>query len=526
VSGSYLTYWVSRGRLLAETEATPDAAPDPDLDLDDTALTLDDPGIREALARCRFLEIDRASPTQKARAGCVAPGTIDAVDFAAADMKRIREYNQAELVFLHRGVEELLGRIRQSGYRPASFHSPGSVAAAVMRVFKVKEHKAPDGGLPERVAQAASEAYFGGRFETRMIGRIPGPLYHYDINSAYPAAASRLPCLACGSWIEESDHLVFITWKPRRPYSDPKDRPPFGPFPVRLSAGSLRYPLTNHAGGWYWSQEVAAAAPLTSVKVHRGLRFARGCEHEPFAFLPDLYELRRDLKRRGEPVEYTYKLILNSCYGKLAQRPRSETDQPAYFQPAWAGNITATTRAKLLAAIALDPKAIIQTATDGLTSRRKLRLPISESLGGWSLKEIDLLLVVQSGVYFWRDHSGAAMQRSRGFHPASLTFERCADHLTRNPGRPLELENRRFIGYKTALHRNDLSLWRTWATYTARLETRPEPRREALGRRNGYMLSVPIIAAQASTFDEVAEPFFIADAWETEQPDGPEGDTL
>ena len=88
MSGSYLTYWGSRGRLLAETEATPDAAPDPDLDLDDTALTLDDPGIREALARCRFLEIDRASPTQKARAGCVAPGTIDAVDFAAADIHR------------------------------------------------------------------------------------------------------------------------------------------------------------------------------------------------------------------------------------------------------------------------------------------------------------------------------------------------------------------------------------------------------------------------------------------------------
>jgi hypothetical protein len=271
---------------------------------------------------------------------------------------------------------------------------------------------------------------------------------------------------------------------------------------------------------------VCAARPLTNLRVRAAWRFSRGCEHEPFAFIPDLYEQRRELKRRGDPAEYTYKLILNSCYGKLAQRPRSETDKPAYYEPAWAGNITATTRAKLLAAIALDPQAVIQTATDGLTSWRELDLPLSGSLGEWDLKHLAALLIVQSGVYFWRDTKGGKVQRSRGFHPASLTFARCERHLRLHPGRALVLANRRFVGYKTALHRNRLDLWRTWLDYDARLETTPEPRRVFAERKNGYSISAPIPKAVPSLLDEAVEPFAALSAWELEQPDGPEGDTL
>jgi len=446
-------------------------------------------------------------------------------DFADDDLKRIRQYNRLELVLLHRGVEELLGRIRASGYKPASFHSPGSVSAAVMKHFHVRDHK---GLMPERVLEAARLAYYGGRFETRMIGRIAGPLYHYDINSAYPAAASRLPCFACGRWttprevdLAEPDQLVFITWKPRGPSRRPQDRPPFGAFPVRLAAGSLRYPLASSEGGWYWSQEANAGRALARVKVQAAIRFVRGCDHEPFAFIPDLYHLRRKLQDEGDPAEYVFKLILNSCYGKLAQRPRSETDQPAYSQPAWAGIITATTRAKLLEAIALDPNAAIQTATDGLTTLRRLPLPISDSLGDWSEKEIDLLLIVQSGIYFWRDRRGDKLQRSRGFHPATLTFARAAAHLRLHPGKALILANRRFIGYRTALHRGKLDTWRTWDSYEARLGTSPEPRRETLRRVNGHIVSVPQLRATVGLVDQAVPEisFDTLQAWELEQPD-------
>ncbi len=452
-------------------------------------------------------------------------------DFSLDQLDDIRRYNQMELRLLARAVMMLLERIKASGYKPASFHSPGSVSAAVMKVYKVRDHKGLN--TPAPITAAAKAAYYGGRFETRYLGKLRGPLYHYDINSAYPAAASRLPCLACGGWrparkidLDEPDNLVFVTWEAKKPFRRPQDRPPFGPFPVRLPSGSLRYPLVNRSGGWYWSQEANAARALTNLHVRGGFHFERGCDHEPFAFLPAFYELRQELKRRGDHAEYTYKLILNSCYGKLAQHPRSETDEPRYYEPAWAGNITATTRAKLLAAIALDPSAIIQTATDGLTSLRELPLPLSSSLGEWDLKMLDVLLIVQSGVYFWKEKGGKTIQRSRGFHPTSLTFRHCEQHLRQHPGKTLSLANRRFVGYRTALHRNRLDLWRTWYEYDARLETSPEPRRELLERVNGYSVSVPVVRAVELLTDQVVDPFELLSAWELEQPDGPEGDTL
>lgn len=42
---------------------------------------------------------------------------------------------------------------------------------------------------PERDSEferAANEAYYGGRFEVSTIGHIAGPIYEYDVNSAYP----------------------------------------------------------------------------------------------------------------------------------------------------------------------------------------------------------------------------------------------------------------------------------------------------------------------------------------------------
>lgn len=445
-------------------------------------------------------------------------------DFQGDDFDLIKRYCLTELKFLTSGVDELLRRIEATGYRPVSFHSPGSVAAAVLRDKGIKNHM---GEIPEAVQLAAQSAYFGGRFETRITGLVTGPLYHYDINSAYPAAIQNLPCYEHGHWVRvnnpdlsEPGQLVQIEWRAKPPFRDPEKRPAWGPFPVRTS-GSLRYPLVSEKPGWYWSEEIEAALPLTRVKVIKGWKYVSECEHRPFEWMSGLYALRQHLKAQGDPVQYVYKLIINSCYGKLAQRPRRSGRIPPFHHPVWAGRITAQCRAQIMGAITQAPKGIIQLATDGLTSFETLDLPISDALGAWSKTDIERLLVLQSGIYFWRDKVGKALQKSRGFHPRTMTYKKCLSAWKRDPTSPLVFDHRRFVGYKTALRRDRMDLWRTWAHHTVHIAMTPEPRRERTHYENGYLLSAPPVRSVDLPLDaDWSQAFVTERGWETEQPDG------
>ncbi len=400
--------------------------------------------------------------------------------FTDAQFSEIRRYCFAELDYLHRGVDELIDRVKVAGYRPIRWHSPGSISSAAMRANGVKKHmKDP----PTQVQGPAQAAYFGGRFETRCTGNLKGNLYHYDIKSAYPAALVDLPCLKHGKWtrLKTKDvdlahpyTLVKLAWRAPVPYKDFIHRPAWGPFPVRLGAGSLRYPIC-HTGGWYWSSEVYAARKLTNIKILGGWRFDPGCDHKPFSWIPSLYDMRAELKRRGDPAEYTYKLILNSTYGKLAQNKRKNQKNPPPFRSVvWAGLVTAKTRARLLDAITLNPKAVMQLATDGLTSTRRLDLPLSSELGGWEVKRLQMLFIAQSGIYWWKEKGGKMLQRSRGFHSKKLTYENCLEHWQKNPTSPLIFGDTRFVGYRSALHRGKLEEdWRTWPKYSIHLSMNP-----------------------------------------------------
>jgi hypothetical protein len=56
---------------------------------------------------------------------------------------------------------------------------------------------------PPEVERAARHGYFGGRIEVPVYGEVPGPIYRYDVHSAYPAAIAELPNLTRGSWARD-----------------------------------------------------------------------------------------------------------------------------------------------------------------------------------------------------------------------------------------------------------------------------------------------------------------------------------
>ena len=236
-------------------------------------------------------------------------------DFANVSMDLIRTYCLEECRLLSKAVRMLLDLILESGYKTNVFYSPGSLSAAVMRAHHVNDYRLEgEGGV---LREAIEEAYVGARAEVAQVGPIEGPLFENDINSAYPAEIAKLPCFAHGVWRKyrrgreiTDTTLVRVKWKT-------KTGTLWGPFPVRPRVGSLRFPTSGEA--WIWGREARVGARVcSSFEILGGWEYVPRCDHRPFAYVQEIYDRRRVLKDEGSPLEYVYKLILNSTYGMSA----------------------------------------------------------------------------------------------------------------------------------------------------------------------------------------------------------------
>lgn len=320
----------------------------------------------------------------------------------AGDDERAKEelvYSTAECSTLARIQAEVFRLCRETGYPLRSYYGAGSVASAMFLKHGIKEFMSPV-DQPWRTKtfdNAVACAYFGGRFETVGHGHVEHS-YQYDIRSAYPAAATTLPCLA---------HMNI------RRAKKTELQPPFaeglyhvqwwssgmwGPLPIRDLGGDPLWP--RHGKNYIYASELNAALPLLDhYDVLDGWVFERQCDHEPFGWLTDVYEQRKILKEAKDGREKILKLGPNAVYGKLAQT----VGNPRYAEPIWAGMITAFTRGLLLSAICQNPNAIVSTATDAVISTEPLNLDCRNMLGAWEMNELRPLLIVQPGVYFTYD---------------------------------------------------------------------------------------------------------------------------
>ena len=272
--------------------------------------------------------------------------------FSESQHDEIRAYCLNECRYLAAGARRLVDLIAAAGVAVSTYYSPATVSKALLRREHVNDHRAE---VPDEIISAVDAAYMGGRAEVSQIGPVAGPLWQYDIRSAYPAMAVQLPCLACGTWTHEPPDAVSwldrkrvglsryglyrVSWRPQRG----KPHPVWGPLPIRPRTGSLRWP--THGTGWFWGVEVAAALRHATFEIKDAWTFTLGCEHHPFDYLHHLYQERRDRKTAGDPAEFVLKLALNATYGALAEHPHREGETPRYRCLTWAGWITAATRA-------------------------------------------------------------------------------------------------------------------------------------------------------------------------------------
>lgn len=337
---------------------------------------------------------------------------------------RIIPYWERENKLFLETMQALRQSLMGAGINVESWHGPGAVANALIKKHKLGTHiQQSRDEMPLEVTTACQFAFFGGRFENLKCGRIPGPIYGYDLRSAYPAAMSKMPGLKNGQWRkvwfnDENGRAKlyagqFNEWGlyrymlPPLPESLREDAcRSLGPLPNRAENGTVSFAIEGN--GWAFGHEIIAAA-LTGWDV----RVLYGWVYEvpeklveyPFIYNLEMYIKRAQYKKAGNPAQLGLKLGMNSGYGKLAQTIGydEETLRPPKYHHSWyAGQITSWCRARIQLAMAQAPNAIVACETDGIYSRVPLNLRIGTGLGEWEETRYDEMVYVQSGFYFAR----------------------------------------------------------------------------------------------------------------------------
>jgi hypothetical protein len=386
------------------------------------------------------------------RAGKAARGT-----FRQKDLAKIKAYNLRECQLLVNLADKLKAMMDVQEIYPTKWHGPGAVADYILgkKGFNVHDDfpVLTEENTSTGLWSAWDCAYYGGRIETLILGSA-SRVFTYDINSAYPKASSLLPILyPPRGWIHRSKPILGklfyaavcrIRWDLTRIPGGCK----IGPFPWRDETGRIFFPSSGE--GWYWLPEILAAHRMYGERIEVLEAWEQGAEDlsRLASVIPELYEKRQRLKAQGDPSEYALKIVLNSIYGKFAQR----TGRRPYFCLPWAGLITAYTRGQLLDAVRGHERSVLSFATDSVTSRVPLSLPQGRELGAWKAEEYKKYLCVMNGFYRLDAETRKAKQATRGV-PTNFSWDDLVEQL--NSKGTVTFKNQVFVTHSLAMHQHN-----------------------------------------------------------------------
>ena len=444
-------------------------------------------------------------------------------DFDKLTRNEVRDYCLSECAMLAALVRKLVQAHNTAGLPLKTFYGAGSSASAALKKWKIdKEVRAG----PDEVEQCAAHAFFGGRFEISKAGKIEGPVYGYDISSAYPYQCAFLPELENGTWThvydeEQAKNSTTALIRYSLPRQKSKD---WGPLPFRTSDGGIAFPRAS-GGGWVWQSEYFAAKQLWKPRFHEAWVYNTDDDRKPFAQMPEIYRRRLELGKEGPGM--VLKLAANSVYGKTAQ---SVGEAPPFQSWVWAGMITAGCRAQLLELMALhkDLSNVVMVATDGLYSTERITPPApidtgthtehKKPLGGWEIKEVPSgLFSARPGIYFpleraeVEDDDGEDI-RARGVGRENmLTHWQLAIQAFEARKPEVKLANVvRFNGAKNTIHKSGKGykrspLYGQWTPKEIRLSFDPMPKRGRM-LKDGRLTLREFIGEESAPYNPAIRP--------------------
>lgn len=389
------------------------------------------------------------------------------------DMPEIRHYWEREIVLIQRVFEKFRTVMYQAGFGLKEWYGPGALANYINSTRKLRPQMAAaqitSGAMPREVHEASKVAFSGGRFELFQAGRIRGPIYAVDINSAYPYALTKVPSLnpEHGQWRHVSapsqiERFGFYRIKFRAPDAAPVE---YRAMPLfwRDNRGLISYPQMVH--GWYASPEAALAQRLRGAEILEGWYWDAAIEDRPWEFLQEMYDTRMRLGKKNL-LSMPFKLGPNSLYGKYAQTvgwDQKKMLPPKSHALPIAGWVTSYTRAMLYAAMMRAPGKIIAVETDSIYTTvdpSSLGITLGDGLGEWGVETYDEMMYVQSGMYHYKQGGEWKGTRSRGMNRGEYPADKAEDYLASLIGgeewHPMKLTTKpRFIGAGAAIVSNE-----------------------------------------------------------------------
>lgn len=364
------------------------------------------------------------------------------------DFPAIKYYWQREIVLMRRTFEKFRDVMYRAGFKLTEWYGPGALANYINASRQLRPHlhgvqtaRDVNGGrfgehFPHDVHVASKVAFSGGRFELFQAGRITGPVYSVDINSAYPYALTQLPSFATGRWVHtlapnRIAKFGFYRIRWRAPNAGPFQYRP-QPLFWRDQRGLISYPSMAH--GWYASPEAAMVQHMDGAEILEGWHWETDSEERPWAFLQEMYDTRMRLGKKNL-LSMPFKLGPNSLYGKYAQTVGWDKEKmlpPKSHALPVAAWVTSFCRAMLWSIIRQNPSSVISVETDSVFMTRNpadLNLTLGDRLGEWSLSVYDELIYMQNGMYHMKQDGEWHGVKSRGMSASEFPIEKMEEYL-------------------------------------------------------------------------------------------------
>ena len=258
--------------------------------------------------------------------------------------------------------------------------------------------------IPYEIQELARYSFYGGRFELIQRGFI-GYCCLYDINSAYPYALTTLPDITDGKWIRRKSIHPDAKIGFFEIVADIDPTVKVAPFPFIKKNRTICYP-SGIFRTFVTIDELKAVQgdPRIRYKILESYQFIpnKNCGYPFKKFIEDQYKRRMKLRSEENHLERAIKIILNSIYGKTAQRTNKLMGN--LFNPVIASYITGFTRAYLYKFMKENhlENDIVAFATDSIAVRKKIPNLHSDKLGDMKLdKEGNDVIFLSNGFYLF-----------------------------------------------------------------------------------------------------------------------------
>lgn len=177
------------------------------------------------------------------------------------------------------------------------------------------------------------DSYYGGRVECFKIGRVIG--HKYDVNSMYPYVMSYIDFpnpknLHLKKNLSIKNSIYFINNRyGMGKFTVYHKKNKFGYLPFKNEKNKVIFPVGTFTGCWNFNElKFALENKMIEIKKCFYVVYSKEKIETPFKqFVNDLYNKRKNSKNEFE--KYLIKCLMNSLYGKFAERIKSKT---IYFE--------------------------------------------------------------------------------------------------------------------------------------------------------------------------------------------------